>query len=179
MAIQLQAGKISWKYILIGTILFLLITFAFIFLLALVGAGNESPNIAIDNEGNLHIVWVSGNESNYEQDLYYKKMDPRGKTLINTKKLGRIERLLDGPEIIADSKNNIHIFTGIEVLKESKEGMIIQHLIVESGNVAFKREIKSGDETREPAVVIDKEDNIYFIYSVWNAIKDNRGITKS
>lgn len=182
MTILLNEGKINWKYILIGTILlfliaWFLIAFAFRFL-PLAGAGNESPNVAIDNEGNLHIVWVSGNESYYEQDLYYKKMDSKGKTLINTKKLGRIERLLDGPEIIADSKNNIHIFTGIEVVKSSKDGMIIQHLIVEDGNISFKREIKSGDETREPAVAIDNEDNIYFIYSVWNAIKDDRGITR-
>ena len=178
MTIQLQEGKISWKYILIGVVLLSLIVFVFVFLLPLAGAGNESPNVAVDNDGNLHIVWVSGNESSYEQDLYYKKLDSKGKTLINTTKLGRIERLLDGPEIVVDLKNNVHIFTGIEVLKSSKEGMIIQHLIVNNGNVLFKREIKSGDEAREPAVAIDSEDNACLIYSVWNAKKDERGITR-
>jgi hypothetical protein len=33
---------------------------------------NKSPNMAIDSQGNLYIVWASGEESNYGQNLYYK-----------------------------------------------------------------------------------------------------------
>ena len=134
------------------------------------GFNNRLPNVATDNEDNLHIVW-SRSKSYYEQELYYKKLDSEGRTLINTTNLGSIKRLLHGPEIVVDSKNNVHIFVGIE-----KEDVIIQHLIVRNGVISFEREIKKGDETREPAVGIDNDDNIYLIYSVWNATRDNRGI---
>ena len=135
------------------------------------GLNNRLPNVVSDNESNLHIVW-SGSRFYYDQDLYYKKLDSEEKTLINTTNLGRIRRLLDGPEIAVDSKNNVHIFVGIQ-----KEDIIIQHLIVENGVLSFKREIRKGDETREPMACIDNNDNIYLIYSVWNAIRDERGIT--
>jgi hypothetical protein len=73
----------------------------------------------------------------------------------------------------------MHIFTGNEIVKLSHEGMIIQHLIVKNGKVVFKKEIKRGVETRDPAVGIDKDDNIYLIYSVWNPTKNDRGVTLS
>ena len=144
-----------------GIVILLSIIIVSFFLFPL--SNNQYPNITVDSQDNLHIVWVRGED--YEQDLYYKKINPAGKTLIATKRLSRIERLLDGPEIVVDSQNNAHIFTGIEV---KNDGMIIQHLVVQNGEVSFERKIKRGKETREPVATIDDEDNIYLVYSVWN-----------
>lgn len=194
-------GKTNWKYILIVLILTIIVGGGSLWFSGrerispsespgikksreegeitkppIVGS-NKSPNMAIDSQGNLYIVWVSGEESNYDQYLYFKKLAPSGKTLIGTQNLGNIGRLLTGPEVVIDSQNNIHVFTGNEIVKSANEGMIIQHLIVKNSKVVFKREIKRGDETRDPLVGVDKDGYLYLIYSVWNATKDNRGVT--
>ncbi|UCH97900.1 MAG: hypothetical protein JSV88_13885 [Candidatus Aminicenantes bacterium] len=65
------------------------------------------PNVAVDSNDNLHVVWV-GTKHGVEGDVwttYYKKLDKYGATLVNDKKLcpGNLPSIELGPE------DNVHV----------------------------------------------------------------------
>ena len=73
------------------------------------GHREEAPSIALDNNGNLHIVWIGNDTAN----LYYMMVDRYGNILINETCLdpnvnassGHVRRASIG----VDSNNNVHI----------------------------------------------------------------------
>lgn len=73
------------------------------------GHEEEAPSIALDHNGNLHVVWIGNDTAN----LYYMMVDPYGNTLINETVLDPSSSASSGyvrrASIGVDSDNNVHI----------------------------------------------------------------------
>jgi len=73
------------------------------------GGAEETPQIALDSNGNAHIVW-SSDEGTY---LFYKMVGPNGNVLIDETNLNPcanpITYHVRRPSIVIDSNNNVHV----------------------------------------------------------------------
>ena len=73
------------------------------------GHEEEAPSIALDHNGNLHIVWIGNDTAN----LYYMMMDRYGNTLINETVLdpspNATSQHARRASIGVDSDNSVHI----------------------------------------------------------------------
>ncbi|RLI25554.1 hypothetical protein DRO57_03690 [Candidatus Bathyarchaeota archaeon] len=72
------------------------------------GGDEETPQIALDSNGNVHIVWSSG-----ETYLFYKMLDSDGNVLIDETNLNPCatpnSKHVRRPSIVIDSDDNIHV----------------------------------------------------------------------
>jgi len=66
-----------------------------------------TPAMAIDSNSDVHIVWNDRRDGNTE--IYYKKLDNSGDTLVDDKRLTTGSSLSVSPAIAIDSNNNVHI----------------------------------------------------------------------
>ncbi|MFQ3578895.1 MAG: hypothetical protein SNJ71_01985 [Bacteroidales bacterium] len=128
-------------------------------------AKGSYPDIALDRQGNIHIVY--GREGR----LFYKKFDiSLGKwsdeidpdiKIIAAESKG-IER--SDPDIVIDSQNRPHIFAGSEYAYLHN-------------NTWIKMKIKANEYIRDTELAIDSKDNLYIVYRKGNQ-GGNIGISK-
>jgi N-acetylneuraminic acid mutarotase len=74
------------------------------------GGDEDTPQIAIDSQGNVHIVWVNGSNGYF---LMYKMVDPDGNVLIEETNLNpcaaNTSAHVRRPSMVIDSADNVHI----------------------------------------------------------------------
>lgn len=111
-------------------------------------AEGHFPDIAVDNDGNIHLVYNRGG-------LYYKKYDAHRKTWSEEEKTGcKCENVKRAdPDIVTDSKGNPHVHCGKEYARFD-------------GNKWIKS-LPGG--SRDSELVIDSEDNVYLVYRGGNS----------
>ncbi len=65
------------------------------------------PDIAIDSQDNVHIVWLDRREGGTNAEIYYEKLDNDGNTLVDDTRLTFAEGSSVRPSMIIDSQDNI------------------------------------------------------------------------
>lgn len=102
------------------------------------GGDEETPQIAVDSNGNVHVVWASYGAS----FLYYKMMDPNGNVLIDETNLNpclesnsyHVRR----PSMVIDSNNNLHIvFHAFDLYTDFGEEGYGSRLVLEESEVIY------------------------------------------
>ncbi|MEM3404592.1 MAG: hypothetical protein QXJ17_08660 [Nitrososphaeria archaeon] len=104
------------------------------------GGDEETPQIAVDSNGNVHVIWASYGASY----LYYKMMDSNGNVLIDETNLNPCLEYssyhVRRPSMVIDSNNNVHIvFHGFDLYTEfGEEGYGSRQALAESEVVYIK-----------------------------------------
>ena len=153
------------------------------------GNQEENPSIALDHNGNLHIVWVGNSTAN----LCYMMVDNNGNILINETCLdpspnatwGHVRR----PSIGVDSNNNVHIVFHAQNIYEpwpdhtnsttldSQEVVYLKinpYLADMNGSSANYVDItlipetiistRDNTKSRAPNLAVDSEDNVHVVW---------------
>jgi hypothetical protein len=153
------------------------------------GNQEENPSIALDHNGNLHIVWVGNNTAN----LYYMMVDNKGNVLINETCLDPSPNATTGhvkrPSIGVDSSNNVHIVFHAQNIYEpwpdytnrttldSQEVIYLKinpYLDDMNGSSANYLDItlipetiistRDNTKSRAPNLAVDSEDNVHVVW---------------
>ncbi len=120
---------------------------------------SQSPDIAVDSENNLYVVWMEGRflGTGSKGKLYYLKIETNGNIRFNNTPL--IENITSYDSSIAlDSQDNMHLVVvtteGLNYLKIDKNRYIItKKLISQNGTVYDK------------SVAIDGSDRAYVVWA--------------
>jgi len=163
------------------------------------GNQEETPSIALDHNGNLHIVWVGNDTAN----LYYMMVDNNGNVLINETCLdpspNASSRHTRRPSIGVDSSNNVHIVFHAEYIYEpwpeytnsteldQQEVVYLKinpYLDDMNGSSANYVDItvipetiistRDNSKSRAPNLAVDSEDNVHVVWFD-NDIKSGKG----
>jgi type 1 glutamine amidotransferase len=163
------------------------------------GNQEETPSIALDHNGNLHIVWVGNDTAN----LYYMMVDSYGNVLINETCLDPSPNAtayhVRRPSIGVDSSNNIHIVFHAEYIYEpwpdyTNSTKLDQQEVVYlkinpylddmNGSSANYVDItvipetiistRDNSKSRAPNLAVDSEDNVHVVWFD-NDIKSGKG----
>ena len=67
------------------------------------------PDIAIDSQDNVHLVWLDRREGGTNAEIYYEKLDNDGNTLVDDLRLTFADGSSVRPSMIMDSEDNIHV----------------------------------------------------------------------
>jgi hypothetical protein len=133
--------------------------------------GEESlfPDIAMDSEGNIHVVWLDDrNETGGQkcQDIYYTKLDGGGNTIVEDKNIfvyGDFHR----PNMVIDSEDFIHMafsciparvgnaFRQLYYMKLDSDGEQVGNLMRLTGDVA---------NATHPEIVLDSNENMHIVW---------------
>ena len=119
------------------------------------------PEIAIDSNNNLHVVWYDSTPGNYE--IYYKRSTDGGSTWGATKRLTWNSSNSIHPAIAIDSNNNLHV-----VWWDSTPGnWEIYYKRSTDGGLswgAMKRLTWNSGSSCDPAIAIDSNNNIHVVW---------------
>jgi len=119
------------------------------------GGDEETPQVAVDSNGNVHIVW-SSYEASY---LYYKMVDPNGNVLIDETNLNPCLEYASyhvrRPSMAIDSSNNVHIvFHAFDLYTDfGEEGYDSRESLDESEVIYIKINPYLDDRNGNPADV--------------------------
>jgi hypothetical protein len=117
------------------------------------------PDIAIDSNNRIHVVWRDSTPGNSE--LFYKKSTDGGVSW-TTKRLTWTSGNSEDPAIATDSSNNIHIFWQDD--RNVKEEIFYQKSTDGGSTWTAKRLTWDSGASRDPAVAIDTNDNIHIAW---------------
>jgi len=70
------------------------------------------PSIDIDSNDNIHLVYAASTEGDFQNfEIFYKKLDSEGNTLIIAKKIYATDSKYNSafPDVKVDSENNVHL----------------------------------------------------------------------
>lgn len=135
------------------------------------GAHSGSPDIAVDSEDNVHIVWYDHRSAWYNWEIYYEKLSNDGTVLIDDKRLTYNLGYCAGPELAVDSEDNLHVafksydwdskLNYIYYLKMTNDGtfLVDPKEIVSEGKISPRPYGKG-----YPLIVADSEDNIHMTW---------------
>jgi len=125
----------------------------------------ESVNIALDEQDNLHIVWSES--INDEFCIFYTKLNDKGRTLINDKKLySEIitprHRPREDPDICIDSKGNVFI------VFEINDSLYLTKLSNDGQNIVHPKRMNEMDNfSTDVSIAVDSEDNLHIVWMNW------------
>ena len=122
---------------------------------------NFPPSLAIDAQGNVHVVWTTGTGVSGYGDIFYTKLDNNGNTLVNAMEITYTSSYSQNPFLDADSQGDIYV-----VWEEHTNG---------PSNIYYKKLNNSGgtliNDTRlnfnrsfSPSLIVDSQDNVYFVW---------------
>lgn len=130
------------------------------------------PTIAIDGENLVHITWIDNRNTEIRDfhEVFYRKLDPEGRTISHESVIGRISRLVTvdhAPTPLVDKQGNIaFVFIDrssgrlfeIYVKKIDKKNMIVFDRVRLATSRVFSK-------TGLPSTVLDNNDNICVVYA--------------
>lgn len=133
-------------------------------------ADSDSPSIISDSDDNLHIIWEDNRTGNYE--IYYKKVDNNGNTLINDARLSFSLGNSVHPSVDIDREDFIWIvwqnddgnYNSVYCAKVNKNGELL---------IGPKQITPEGVNCFYPRICLDSENNahaVYHSFSNWNNI---------
>jgi len=142
-----------------------------------------NPSIAIDNDNNVHVVWLDYRDGG-RRGIYYTKLNNDGNIIVNDIRLTAHPSMSYDPSIAIDSHNNIHI-----IWSEYEDGdvEIYYEKLDNNGNtlVDDKRLTEDPERSENPSIAIDSKDNVHIVwqdyrdgnYEVYYKRLDNNGNT--
>ncbi|PXF53299.1 MAG: hypothetical protein C4B56_02405 [Candidatus Methanophagaceae archaeon] len=147
----------------------------------------RSPDIAVDSDNNVHIVWED--YTDYPTEVYYSKLDSSGNIIINSERLTYDTKASGFPKIAVDSSNNIHVVSGgaldyyfPDIAIDSNDnrhnvwcsegnpqwmmdpGIYYKKLDKNGNTVIYTKLIIDSDNATRPAIANDSNDNIHVIW---------------
>jgi type 1 glutamine amidotransferase len=135
---------------------------------------SRAPNLAVDSEDNVHVVWFDNETFSAQGELHYLVMNSEGDTIVpeTTEASGFYTDVDWGePEIVVDSHNNAHVFFVTEGWTGSSYSWRdIWYTMIDgsTGNVLINStQLTNSSETwkhARPFVDIDSEDKIHIVW---------------
>ena len=130
---------------------------------------NAGPEIAIDGDDNLHIVYKSYKWTPQTNDIYYMKMDSTGNVLVSSKVIfsENVWTASRGmkvyPYLDVDSENNVHVFWHDE--RFGTDNYEISYLELDSdGDALMSAPMRVTDTSGKSyinEVMVDANDNVF------------------
>ncbi len=137
--------------------------------------GSNEPAIAIDSHNNVHVVWEDSTDYNgagTDLDIFYKKWDESTSSWTTTEIISTESTSSSTASAIAiDSKNNLHVVWNdmTDYIGAGTDLDIFYKKWDESTSSWTTAEIISTESdsiTVEPAVAIDRQDNVHVVWGV-------------
>jgi hypothetical protein len=135
---------------------------------------SRAPNLAVDSEDNVHVVWFDNETFSAQGELHYLVMNSEGDTIVpETKVASGFYTDVDWgePEIVVDSHDNAHVFFVTEGWTgDSYNWRDIWYTMIDgsTGNVLINStQLTNSNETwkyARPFVDIDSEDKIHIVW---------------
>lgn len=131
-------------------------------------ATSTSPCVAVDYDGNAHIVWVDNRDGNDE--IYYVRVDASGTKTVFDKRLTFDPRQSLAPAVAVDSKGNVHIVW--QDLREEVRifpvNFEVYYLKLDNGGhvLVSERRLTPADTSYSlgPSIAIDSEDRVHVFW---------------
>jgi len=129
--------------------------------------GNDSlsPEIFYDTDNNLHIIWRDARDGSSE--LFYKKLDSAGNTLIDDKKIAT------GTGLIGNFSAAIDVYGNIHILCEKTDGLtcpVIYAMINIDGEMIVEAQIVANLTSSSmfgwhaPTIAVDSEGRVHLTW---------------
>ncbi len=122
------------------------------------------PDIAIDSNNNIHVVWYEQQDGNNE--IYYKKLNSTGSNLTGDTRLTNNANSSQEPTIAVDSQGNVHITWQDRVNGEAATEIYYEELnnsgINLTGNI---RVTNNSGRSVSPAIIVDHTDKPHIVWS--------------
>jgi hypothetical protein len=133
----------------------------------------QNPAIVVDSENNVHVVWNNWAASPSDRNIFYRKWDRHALGWTSTQLLSqeKYDESLN-PEIVVDSKNNLH------VIWEQAIPNVSTFENTEIHNIFYKKwdnsktlwtqgldiSIDISQHSQHPAISIDNNDNLHVVW---------------
>lgn len=130
------------------------------------GSGSASPNIGVDNQNNVHVVWDKYIGGGYNSAIFYKKLNNNGINLTPELQVsGQVTS--NSPSASVDSLGRVHI--AAEMNTYYPNGVMIQYILLNNtGSVMTTAQITSAlwyADDFAPVIAIDKNDDAHVVWS--------------
>jgi hypothetical protein len=134
-------------------------------------AHSGDPDIVIDSEDNVHIVWYDHRSTNFNWEIYYEKLSVDGTVLIDEMRLTFYLGYGAGPDIAVDSNDDLHIAfkvydwwtytNSIYYIKMDNDGntLVPIKLVTTEGNPTPYQWYKV-----YPLILVDDDDNVQMVW---------------
>jgi hypothetical protein len=139
-------------------------------------AFSGDPDLKLDSDDNVHIVWYDHRSTWWNYEIYYEKLSVDGAVLKDDVKLTSYMDYNAGPEMVIDTDDNLHIVfknyiwsTGtnsVYYMKTDSDGGMVESpkKIATEGVQSYMRYSNS-----YPGIAIDDDDNLHV---AWNDYRD-------
>ncbi len=119
------------------------------------------PDFSIDNLGHIHVVWDSTVE-NLNREIFYKKLDNNGNTLIDDLRLTFDNSSSWNPSVASDSTGNVHV-----VWEDSRNGNLeIYYTKLDNNGNTLVDDLKLifNSPIRNPSVLIGLNNSVHIVW---------------
>ena len=155
-------------------------------------ANSTEPDIEVDNEGNIAMVWTDARDEAGDGNLeiYYKRLDDDGTPITADVRVTTDVGQSEHPRLDVDSSNMVHI-TWYD-FRDSDSGIVINHgvfyrkLWVVNGTAnTIERRVTFASPSSRPDLAVDTEGNVHIVFDddryanfdVFYTLLDNDGVT--
>jgi hypothetical protein len=135
------------------------------------GAHSGSSDIAIDSDGNVHMVWYDHRSAYWNWEIYYEKLSNDGDILIDDTRLTYYLDYCAAPEIAIDSEDNLHVVFKSYNWDGDMNYIYYMKLDNNANHLIYPTMITSEGKTTPnpygkgyPLIVIDSEDNVHMAW---------------
>jgi hypothetical protein len=121
--------------------------------------GSYRPDLAVDPDGNLHLVWFDEDPSPY--DIYYKKSTDSGASWTSAKRLTFALGWSGYPSLASDASGRLHL------VWEETDGELYYRQSTNSGGTwtAIQRLTWTSGASWEPELIADPSENLHLVWS--------------
>ena len=143
------------------------------FVNGLPGTGSNDakyPDLAVDNEGNVHIAWAQwemlGSESLYPE-IYYEKVDPTGYPKVQRIAITNTYLASNHPSIAVDQDLNAHIVFEENVNLPGTTDELYYCVVDPQGHLKVNMErvtVTSGGYSLRPDIAMDRDDTLHIVW---------------
>jgi len=151
------------------------------------------PTVAVDNSGNVHVVYIDSNVN--ADELYYKMFKPDGTVLIDSTLITADDsNWSNRPFIATDSQGNVHVvwkdwrnpwarcyYMKLDPYLDDLNGTSADLATIQTVSDKMVSQDTSADRELYPRIAIDKDDNLHLVYTdystneAWYRKLDNNG----
>lgn len=118
---------------------------------------SESPTIATDLDGNVHLTWSDNREGNNE--VYYKKLDNYGRSLTNDLRLTFTQDNSDSPSLAIGTNNDVNVGW-----REGTSLVYYKRLDSFGNNLTSNIQVTPGSNKQGLTLDVDRRGDIYFFW---------------
>ncbi len=132
------------------------------------GHWSVEPSIALDSHDNIHIIWVDNRNglAGGGWDIFYKKLDNQGKTIVDDLQLTYNTFWDLSPSIALDPMDNIHLAWAQN--REDSWEIFYMKLNNEGNKMSERRLTFDPTNSESPYIAIDSNNNIHIVWTNWD-----------